>query len=134
MSQLRRAAHLLLLLFLICPIFPRSLSLAQKLYISCSARCVLFEISHSELVRLLLKRNIFSAILWNPFFFPNPPGWEEYKKKTIYCLSILTLSRCSDHKLNFTIYFCTEVHACRSCTSVAGFGCSSVFMKPFLQV
>lgn len=34
--------------FLICPIFPRSLSLAQKLYISCLAQCVLFEISLTQ--------------------------------------------------------------------------------------
>lgn len=59
---------LLLFLFLICPIFPRSLSLAQKLYISCSAQCVfVWNISHSVLVWFLLKRNILSTILWNPF-------------------------------------------------------------------
>lgn len=35
--------------------------------------------SHSLLIWFLSKRNIFIAILWNPFFFfCNPPGWEEY--------------------------------------------------------
>lgn len=41
--------------------------------------------------------------------FLNPPGWEMHKK-AIYCFSILTLSRCTDHKQNFTVYFCNVVH------------------------
>jgi len=43
--------------------------------------------------------------------------------KTIYSFSILTLSRCTDHKHDFAVYFCAVLRASQICASVAEFGC-----------
>lgn len=58
--------------------------------------------------------------LWNPLesFFCNPLGCEG-RKKMIYSFNILTLSRCTDHKLNFTVYFCNVVCVCCFYASVS---------------
>lgn len=51
---------------------------------------------------IFIKKKHF---LWNPLesFFVIPLGGRSIK--TIYCFNILTLSRCTDHKQNFTGYF-----------------------------
>lgn len=87
----------------------------ETIYFMLSSVCFVWKSSHSVLVWFLLKRNIISAILWNPFFLIPLCGRRIKKKKNYLLLQyIITSSRCTNHEQNFAVYFCNVLRVCAS--------------------
>lgn len=62
------------------------------IYFMLSSVCFVWNISHSVLVWFLLKRNIFSAILWNPFFkIILQGGRQKNNSSLLQCINIVQM-------------------------------------------